>query len=322
MSGGLNDKINQMRGVSNVNENRMSPDEVAVTKVLMRKARLDQETASRVAKEALGSKKNSSIVVGDNEIKTCDLAYQLARSTQSIESETDPMEEYFAWIKSAKDIALNMTDGKVTSEDLSDKVNFLDGLDVRETEMKAVMALYRNSEYPDAKKRLSFLEYKWRRLLEIRAGLKNNTKNEVSAEPLTPAEKINAQAAIVVFSNVHKQTSERVGYGDFDWQENNKFAFENNDGFSVTYVSNKMLMQYGFINGVQLQKSMADRMIELRSKNPSEAAVTKDDLVNKIKAYRMGMTSYNEGENKNVVNKRVLTVDRMRQIMHENREYA
>lgn len=111
-----------------------------------------------------------------------DFAFLVADSLQTIENEVAPKNEYFYWIEDAKEVIYNMTDGDITDADLDMRDDFLENLDVRETEMRVYMALYAASNSSKAKERLDFLQLKLAKLQQLRSAVVASTKSREEAE--------------------------------------------------------------------------------------------------------------------------------------------
>ena len=142
---------------------------------------LDEEEKQRVAKELVEDPKKN-IKVGDEVLSGADLAFMVAESIQTINSETNPEQEYWRWIDEGQDIIHEMTDGEITHGDISHREEFLADLDQREIEIRNCVALYRSSNSPKAKEKLEFLMIKWAKLLEIRSAIKSSTKEKEDAQ--------------------------------------------------------------------------------------------------------------------------------------------
>lgn len=126
--------------------------------------------------------KNEKIKIGGTEVSFDDLAVSVARSIQTMESETSPQEEYYRWIYEAQDVITKMTDGDITDSDIELRENFLGDLDQRETDMRVCISLYASRpDNPYAKEQLAFLQVKLAKLMEIRSAIKVSTKSKEEA---------------------------------------------------------------------------------------------------------------------------------------------
>lgn len=126
--------------------------------------------------------KNEKIKIGNTEISFEDLSIIVARSIQTMESETTPQEEYYRWIYEGQEVITRMTDNDITDEDIALREDFLANLDQRETDMRVCIALYsRCLDNPEARERLAFLQVKLAKLMEIRSAIKVSTKSKEEA---------------------------------------------------------------------------------------------------------------------------------------------
>ncbi len=182
--------INKLRGISSPPTLTPSQEEEKKAKIIERgleRARpnladREKEVAKKQLMEKIGSKisNDKELTASDLEIDT--LAFAVAESLQTMESETCPVNEYFEWIDEAQDVIRNMTDGNITDDDIDKREDFLSDLDQRETEMRVYMALYARCSSPAAKERLAFLQTKLAKLMELRSAVKAATKSREEAE--------------------------------------------------------------------------------------------------------------------------------------------
>ena len=182
--------INKLRGISTPPTPTPSQEEKKKEKIIERgleRARpnlpdKEKEVAKKQLMEKIGSKisDDKELTASDLEIDT--LAFAVAESLQTMESETCPVNEYFGWIDEAQSVIKNMTDGDISDSDINQREDFLADLDQRETEMRVYMALYARCSSPTAKERLAFLQVKLAKLMELRSAVKAATKNKEEAE--------------------------------------------------------------------------------------------------------------------------------------------
>lgn len=182
--------INKLRGISTPPTPTPSQEEEKKAKIIERgleraKPNLpdkEKEVAKKQLMEKIGSKisDNKELTASDLELDT--LAFAVAESLQTMESETCPVNEYFGWIDEAQSVIKNMTDGDISDKDINQREDFLADLDQRETEMRVYMALYASCSSPTAKERLAFLQIKLAKLMELRSAVKAATKNKEEAE--------------------------------------------------------------------------------------------------------------------------------------------
>ena len=230
-------------------------EEVAVTARLLNQ-RLGLEAAeSQKAAEKLvrgAHAPEEKVQVNGKEVSVEDISFIIAQSLQLLYSETDPMQEYHEWITDCGVVMQHLTDGEVTEQDLDEKFGFLNFLEQREAELKAVMSIYRSSTFEGAKKQLAFLEYKWQRLMELKEVLKNNTANDVTkAAERTPEKKAeDRQRGIEIYvalKSLELQERMRWQKGDYDFMHDGRFRHQVY-GHSCVIVPDRDLIRYGFVS--------------------------------------------------------------------------
>lgn len=180
-------QMNALRGISSPVSASPNP-EAAKKKAIIEKGldklapELNRDQKEIAAAKLLeGQGNNPTIKIGDKEITFESLAFQVANSIQAIESETDPMEEYFRWIYEAQQVITEMTTNGITPGEIAHREDFLGDLEQRESEMRVCMSLYASCNTPEAKARLAFLQVKLAKLMEIRSAIKTSTKEPVEA---------------------------------------------------------------------------------------------------------------------------------------------
>lgn len=180
-------QLNSLRGISSPAPTSSNPD-VAKKKAIIEKGlekmapELNRDQKEEAARKLLeGQGNNPTIKIGDKEITFESLAFQVANSLQSMESETDPTEEYFRWIYEAQQVITEMTTNGITPGEIVHREEFLGDLEQRESEMRVCMSLYASCNTPEAKARLAFLQVKLAKLMEIRSAIKSSTKEPVEA---------------------------------------------------------------------------------------------------------------------------------------------
>lgn len=148
---------------------------------------LEKKQVDEAAEQMMRSN-NGKVKVGDVEVNVGDFSFTVARSIQTINSETTPLEEFYRWIDDAREIITEMTDNDITEADLKHREQFLGDMDQREIEIKTCIALYQNAATfgsekirEQAQKQLEFLRVKWAKLLELRSAVKNSTKDRLQA---------------------------------------------------------------------------------------------------------------------------------------------
>ena len=127
-----------------------------------------QKHQQRVIEEA--KRKNP-----EAEIKSEDLAYIVATSIETLNSETTSSQEYFSWFEDCTSILKNMNDGYVSDADLQEREEWLDYSYVREAEMMTCLALYQSSRYPGAKEKYDQIYNKLVKIRQIRHAIKDAT---------------------------------------------------------------------------------------------------------------------------------------------------
>lgn len=111
-----------------------------------------------------------------------ELGLKEAISIENINSETSSSQEYYRWLNETSDILKNMNDGFVSDKDLSERNSFLEITHQREAELMVCLGLLANCRNPQAQKEYKKLHYKLTRLREMRASIKERTRNEADVE--------------------------------------------------------------------------------------------------------------------------------------------
>ena len=94
-----------------------------------------------VAAEQMMKAGSGKVRVGDSDVSVADFSFIVARSIQTINSETTPLEEFYRWIDDAKDVIAEMTDNEITESDLKHREQFLGDMNQREIEIHTCIAL-------------------------------------------------------------------------------------------------------------------------------------------------------------------------------------
>lgn len=180
--------INALRGISTSAPVGVPSKEDTKKKLIIEKGlqqlslNLSREEKELAAQKLSDTQSNhDKIKVGDKEISVDQLAFDVASSLQSLESETSPEEEYFGWIYEAQEVITEMNTGGIEPHEIAHREDFLGNLDQREMDMRVIMALYAKSNTPEAKQRLAFMQVKLAKLMEIRSAVKASTKGPVEA---------------------------------------------------------------------------------------------------------------------------------------------
>lgn len=105
-----------------------------------------------------------------------------AISIENVNSETSSSQEYFRWLNETSEILKNMNDGYVSDQDLSERNSFLEATHQREAELMVCLGLLANCRSPKAQEEYKKLHYKLTRLREMRASIKERTRNEPDVE--------------------------------------------------------------------------------------------------------------------------------------------
>ena len=111
-----------------------------------------------------------------------DLGFKEAVSIENINSETSSSQEYFRWLNETSEILKNMNDGYVSDKDLSERNSFLELTHQREAELMVCLGLLANCRNPLAQEEYKKLHYKLTRLREMRASIKERTRNQADVE--------------------------------------------------------------------------------------------------------------------------------------------
>ncbi len=177
------DQITELRGLSNPGGAVVRNSNELIQKGLEHAyPQISKEEKERIARQ-IERRSDEKVMIGDKEITAGELDFIVANSIQTITSETDPKNEYFTWIEDGIDIIKDMSTDGVTKEELERRNDFLTDLNQRETEVKMCIALYQNAARGTghladvAKEKISFLQKKWAKLLEIRSAVKLSTQN-------------------------------------------------------------------------------------------------------------------------------------------------
>lgn len=188
METNTNNAVNQL-GNPTENIKQQEKDATMLVKEGIHRAypQLDNNQVNAAAEQMMRSG-NEKVKVGDTEVNVGDFSFIVARSIQTINSETSPLEEFYRWIDDAKDVISEMTDNEITESDLKHREQFLGDMNQREIEIKTCIALYQNAATfgsekvrEQAQKQLEFLRMKWAKLLELRSAVQNSTKNRLQA---------------------------------------------------------------------------------------------------------------------------------------------
>lgn len=99
-----------------------------------------------------------------------------ARSIEVINSEIDPIAEYFAWLNETTTILNHLNDGFITKEDATEREAFLELTDQREADLMVCLSLYENCKSKEAEERIKFVRYKLQKLREMRTAIKFLTR--------------------------------------------------------------------------------------------------------------------------------------------------
>lgn len=220
--------INNLRGISAPAPVTAPSKEETKKKLIIEKGlqqtylNLSAEEKEAAAKKLMESgSSNDKIKVGGKEISIDQLAFDVASTLQSLESETSPEEEYFSWIYEAKQIIVEMNTDGIEPQEIDRRERFLGDLDQREMDMRVIMALYAKSNSPEAKQRLAFMQVKLAKLMEIRSAIKASTKGPVEAalNPRTSdQDKERAQEAIEFLDYSKANYNDNKLYHDADYQ--------------------------------------------------------------------------------------------------------
>lgn len=101
---------------------------------------------------------------------------QYAKSIELINSEIDPVAEYFSWLNETTSILNHLNDGFITKEDAVERENFLEMTDQREADLMVCLGLYESCKTKEAEERIRFVRYKLQKLREMRTSIKFLTR--------------------------------------------------------------------------------------------------------------------------------------------------
>lgn len=268
--------IDALRGISSPamasSENEVEVKKRAIIEKGLEKysANLTREEKEIATNKLMAQSTNGSVKIGGEEIYVSDLAFEVALSIQSMESETTPLEEYWRFIKEGQDVLTEMTTDGVKPDELVHRNNFIGHLDQRETEMRVCMALYASSNNPAAKEKYNEMLVKLAKLMEIRSAIKNGTKN--SADEPTKEEKELAKKYVEFLAFRKVQYEDKTLYTDMEYSmfiamaqaavalSNVHGVSKENDEAKARYIHNMEL---------RLQEMMFLRESAMRNRNES-----------------------------------------------------
>ena len=263
-----NSITNDIGQLGNPQENMQmkAKDSTQIIKSGIKKAHphLSDKQVEYASEQLMSNNNNGKVKVGDTEINVGDLAYAVALSIQTINSETSPQEEFYRWIDEAKLVISEMTDNNISESDLKHREEFIADLDQREIEIKTCISLYESAMFSGssqvrerAQKQLEFLRVKWAKLMELRSAVKNSTKSriQVALEPqVTEEEHIRGKLYIMSLHYMEK-------------------------GLDVPM---RIKLRLGLVSGVHFEHGLSDMLVD-KVKKPSE---TKDDVISRINILR------------------------------------
>jgi len=172
-------RLERLRNMQLNRQDRIDkPKNIIKKAVMQRFPQVDNTEANRLTRELVLAPKNSTIKIGNKEVKVADLSYEIAESLEAISSETSSSQEYFSWFDESAEILKNMNDGFVTEEDFAERQDWISTSYAREAELMTCMGLYQHSAFPEAKKRYADIYNKLVKLRQIRNTIKDNTANQ------------------------------------------------------------------------------------------------------------------------------------------------
>lgn len=154
---------------------------------------IDEKIKKATVREMLFAPKNRMIEIDDKrKMGTEDLRFmtanvletpiknevntQYAKSIELINSEIDPVAEYFSWLNETTSILNHLNDGFITKEDAVERENFLELTDQREADLMVCLGLYESCKTKEAEERIRFVRYKLQKLREMRTSIKFLTR--------------------------------------------------------------------------------------------------------------------------------------------------
>lgn len=264
METNTNNAVNQL-GNPTENIKQQEKDATMLVKEGIHRAypQLDNNQVNAAAEQMMRSG-NEKVKVGDTEVNVGDFSFIVARSIQTINSETSPLEEFYRWIDDAKDVISEMTDNEITESDLKHREQFLGDMNQREIEIKTCIALYQNAATfgsekvrEQAQKQLEFLRMKWAKLLELRSAVQNSTKNRLQAS-LEP--------------NVSEDEHDRGKLYVMALYYMRK-------GLEIPM---RMKLKLGLVSGIHFEHSLSDEFVKHINKEPE----TKEQVIERINILR------------------------------------
>ena len=83
-----------------------------------------------------------TVKIGEKIVNAGDLDYSIAESLEMQDSNTDPVSEYYGWVRLQADIESDIRADGATCEEIHHRNLFIDFMEHRETEIKRIAALY------------------------------------------------------------------------------------------------------------------------------------------------------------------------------------
>lgn len=121
-----------------------------------------------------------TVKIGDKIVNAGDLDYSIAETLEMQDASTDPVSEYYSWVRMQYDIETDINTGGTTCEEVFHRNLFIDFMEHRETEIKRIATLYSaaalNPNSPMqkiAQEKLSFTLFKLSELRRLRDRMKS-----------------------------------------------------------------------------------------------------------------------------------------------------
>lgn len=174
--------------------------------------------------QALLHRNDFKIQIGDKQVTAREVADDAAKIIKTGIT-FKPKSE---WIKEAKHIVLEMTDGSITAHDLAHRANFFQNIDARQAELLSALFLYENSSLPAAKAMVAEIKHTLSLLEKTKTVVQKSTKEPEEAllsQEITPEEQTKSKIYIQALDymdqekeipdamKVKLEISEGIGFG-------------------------------------------------------------------------------------------------------------
>ena len=154
-----------------------------------------------------------TVKIGDKIVNAGDLDYSIAEALEVQDAHTDPVSEYYGWIKLQDHIEGDIRTGGATCEEIHHRNRFIDFMEHRETEIKRIATLYSaaalNPHSPMqkiAQEKLSFTLFKLSELRRLRDKMKatkstpDKCKHDIKREKYLKEQQENKQNQVFSYA--------------------------------------------------------------------------------------------------------------------------